>query len=199
MISRPSILPDREGGLPHRATFHQPLEALRTSAGPDSCQAGRGLSHCHGFVDASLRLEHRSGFPGRVPLVLALIPFWETCASGRSMIFWITECYTPLVRPAAAGRTVFATWAAHRDESRGWPAPLDCSQALGRRASHRGNSPSLSPVDVWHEDSAGRDPRHCFSTCRPQWSIPHLPGSLRQVGSLAEALGAGIAWMSLLG
>ena len=56
MIGLPSTLPGREGGSPHRATFHQPLDALRASAGPDFREADQGLSHFHDTVDASLRL-----------------------------------------------------------------------------------------------------------------------------------------------
>lgn len=42
------------------------------------------------------------------------------------------------------------------------------------------DSPSFSTVDVWRGDSVGCYTHHCLSTCRPQWSISHLPASLRR-------------------
>ena len=55
MICLPSTLPGREGGLPHRAAFHQSLETLRISADPDFRRADQGLSHFLTAVDTSLR------------------------------------------------------------------------------------------------------------------------------------------------
>ena len=120
MINLPSTLPGRKGGPPHRAIFHQPLEALRASAGPDFRDADQGLSHFRDTVDASLRLMIPDAGIEPAPLenqsnaltdeLIRWIPFWKTCASGRSVAL-TTECYTPLALPAAAGRTVFATWA----------------------------------------------------------------------------------------
>lgn len=60
------------------------------------------------------------------------------------------------------------------------------------------HSPSLSSVDVWRRDSAGCYTRRCFSTCRPQRSISHLPASLRRTANPSEAIGARFAWLSSL-
>lgn len=56
MFRLPSTLTGRKEERPQRATFHQPLETLRASAGPDFRQADLGLSHFHLTVDTSLRL-----------------------------------------------------------------------------------------------------------------------------------------------
>ena len=107
----------------------------------------------------------------------ARVPFSETCASGRSVTFWATECYTPPVRLAAAKRTVFATWAGEAvtppTRTTGLP-PSSRPQGLALD-----NSPLFSAVDVWRRDSAGCYTRHRLSICHPRWSISHLPASLR--------------------
>ena len=168
------------------------MGALRAPAGPDFRQADQGLSHFRETVDASLRLEHRITIPGHVPLVLVQFSL-ETCTSGGSTAF-TAECHTPPVRPAAAGRTVFATWDDHRGDH---PAPLDCHQALGRRASHL-----MTPL---------RSQLSMFGVETPRVATPATASALAVHGGASpifqhrsggchstEAIGAGFAWMSLL-
>ena len=177
MFYLPSTLPGREGGLPHRAAFHQPLETLRVSSDPDFREADQGLSHfphsC-GYVFAFWHLA----FQAKVGSSRTSTSHPST---GRaypvvSESLTLQNATRPLF-PALLARTTVSPNGARRQAS---PAPSDQLQPgtrpLGLALRHYR---SLSSVDVWHGDSAGCDSRHCLSICHPQWSISHLPASLR--------------------
>ena len=157
MFRLPSTLTSHKEELPHRATFHQPLETLRASAGPDFRQADRGLSHFHLTVDASLRLRHFLSY--YASLVQDVRVRWVRHLLDDKMPHALCPtCGWQIERSSRIGP---GTW-----------EPPAVSTGLHRSTRSLdlapGHSPSLSTVDVCLGTPRGAKPASRLSICHPR-------------------------------